>query len=126
MEKTIKNLFNTEETITLNLKNMHYQVRKYRDEVNALKVKYPSEAKSDKMKHYKKIFKFYDKHLIPALIESSVLEQKHMDIIDKNPDPDFKPLIEEAQFHQELSMKFRTRFQAMHREFHAYTRTLGK
>ncbi len=126
MGKSIENLFSTEETITLNLKNMHYQVRKYREEVEFLKEKYPDEARSKSMKHYKKIFKFYDKHLISALIESAEMEQKHIAVIKKNPDPEFKPLVEEAQCHQELSKKFRNRFQQMHREFHTYTETLKK
>jgi hypothetical protein len=126
LETTIDNLFYTGETITLNLRNMHYQVCLYREEVHILKGKYPAEASSDKMKHYKKIFKFYDKHLIPALRESAAMEQKHIAVIKKNPDPEFKPLVEEAQYHQELSKKFRTRFQEMHREFHTYSQSLRK
>ncbi|MFK7905846.1 MAG: hypothetical protein AB8B69_12005, partial [Chitinophagales bacterium] len=44
----------------------------------------------------------YKKHLIPAIQELAILEQKHLKLILKNPDPEFLPIQEEFDFHKNL------------------------
>ena len=126
MKTEIENLFNNGETIILNLRNMHYHIRKYREEVKKLRGTYPGQANSEEMKSFRKIFRFYDKHLIPALKESIAMEQKHIGLIMKNPDPKFKPLEEEAKSHQAIIIRFKNRFEEIHEEFYTYTQRLKK
>ena len=121
MNAKMKNLFNGEEIVILNLKNMHYQVSIYLDELKKLRSLEHSATEEVEFERFDKIFKYYKKKLIPALQESAEMEARHIKVLKKNPDPDFKPLRQEVEFHQQLMTRFTLRFEEVHSEFHRFT-----
>ncbi len=124
MIKSIENLFDNKEPITLSLNSIHYQLLKYRYELKKLSATYQNQANTKEMNSYAKIFKFYDRHLIPALKKSIEMDQKHIALIRKNPDSKFKPSEEEAHSYQGIFTKFEDRFEQIHKEFYAFTQRL--
>lgn len=124
MNKKIKNLFNQEEWIILNISNCAHQVNVYLNQLKKLKQAKPDKIDEQEFIRFKRIFKYYKKHLIPTIQEFALLEQKHLNLVSKNPDPEFTPILDEFSFHKTLMIKFTKRFEEIHKEFHQfYTKT---
>jgi hypothetical protein len=119
-ERKFRDLFNTEEWILHNLKNAKYQVKFYLQEIEKASEKQPSEQDQKVLLWYRSVFEYYRDDLIPALLESADMEERHLDVLTKNPDPKFEPLRSEVEYHQELNKKFFIRFEEIHREFHGF------
>ena len=126
MNTRMKNLFNGEEIVILNLKNMDYQVTHYLKELKKLRSIEHDVNEDDKFERFRKIFKYYKKKLIPALQESAAMEARHIKVLKKNPDPEFEPLRSEVEFHQQLMTRFLQRFEEIHGEFHQFTMDIKK
>lgn len=126
MNQKIKNLFNQEEWIILTLNNCAHQVNLYLEQLQKLKAQYPDKIDPETFKRFKKIFKYYKKHLIPAIQDFANLEQKHLKLILKNPDIEFQPILEEFTFQKNLMTRFTRRFEEIHKEFYEYWQAVKK
>ena len=126
MNKKIKNLFEQEEWIVLNLSNCAHQVNLYLAQLRTLKEEHAAEMDKQEFKRFKHIFKYYKKHLIPAIQEFALLEQKHLKLVAKNPDPAFTPILDEFNFHKHLTTRFTKRFEEIHKEFYQFYTTTTK
>lgn len=120
MNNKIKNLFNQEEWIVLTLSNCAHQVNLYLKQLKKLKQEHPEEIDEQEFNRFKRIFKYYKKHLIPAIQKLALLEQKHLKLISKNPDPEFTPILDEFNFHKNLMAKFTKRFEEIHKEYYRF------
>ena len=120
MQKKIKNLFNTEEWIILNLKNAGYQVKTYLTQLDTITAKYHLGELNDKAVWFKQIFEYYKEDLIPAIQETAEMEKRHIEIFERNPDVDFDPQVE-VDNHQQLTRQFLTRFEQLHKSFYDFT-----
>jgi len=120
MDSKIKNLSNQEEYIIISLSNCAYQVNLYLDQLKKLKQEYPDNIDKKEFHRFKRVFKYYKKHLIPAIQEFAKIEQKYLNLILKNPDPDFTPILEEFNFQKDLMTRFRNRFEEIHKEFYQF------
>jgi|GEM_PF-4112625 len=78
MQNKMQNLFNKEEWIILNLQNAGYQVKTYLKQLNELVEKYEVADLKEQVTWFKKIFNYYKKDLIPAIQETVVLENRHI------------------------------------------------
>ena len=126
MQREMKNLFEKEKMMILNIHNAQHQAKVYLEKLNKIVEKEElTESLSKKAKWYKKIFKYYHNDLIPAIEETAEMEIKHIAIFDKNPDEDFHPEIE-VQNHQHLTRQFLDRFEEIHAEFYQFTLDLRK
>lgn len=126
MKAKMKNLFNGEEVIILTLKNISYQVTKYRLEINELETMEMDAEQAHDLTSLSKIFKYYEKKLIPALTESAEMEERHLKVFKKNPDPHFEFLQSEVEFHQHLIHRFEKRFEELHKELHTLATNIKK
>lgn len=120
MQKKIKNLFNNEEWIILNLQNAGYQVKTYLIQLQTLKEKYDLSELKERVNWFEQIFSYYKTDLIPAIQETAEMEKRHIAIFDRNPDEEFNPQIEVAN-HQQLTKQFLTRFEQVHKAFYDFT-----
>ena len=127
MNKKIKNLFQKEKMLELNLHNCNHQLGLYSQKLEALKAtKTFNEEEKEQLKRFSKIFKYYKKDLIPALEEMLQLDAKHINLIKKNPDSAFTPVKIEFQNHEKLLKQFLHRFEEIHKEFHDFTININK
>lgn len=121
MSKTMQNLFQKEEIIKLNLTNISYQLSNYIRDLEKLKLENNLGDLQAKADWFTKIYEYYQNDLMPALKESIEMEERHLKIMENNPDASFRPIKNEIIFHQKLTNKFIERFMKLHIEFHAFT-----
>jgi len=117
MNKKIKNLSNKEEWIVLDLKNMKHQVGLF---LRTIKKKKDSHLDAEKLNWFEEVFSYYHDHLLPALQESAEMEERHLLILENNPDDGFSPLKKEVEYHQALYGEFAKRFEEIYKSFHAF------
>jgi hypothetical protein len=122
MNKKIKNLFDKEQMLELNLHNCNHQLGLYLEKLKQIKVENKLDAEQKiQLKHFNEIFKYYKKDLIPALEEILKMDAKHLKLIKKNPDPKFRPVEIEFTNHEKMIKEFFHRFESIHKEFYGLT-----
>lgn len=121
MEHKIQNLFNKEEVILLNLKNISYQVQIYKKKLEKIFDSYILDDLEEKAQWFSKIFEYYKRDLIPALQESAEMEERHIKILERNPDSKFEALRAEVESHQLLTNQVIKRFEQLHADFYKFT-----
>lgn len=125
MNTKMKNLFNREEWIVLNLNNCKHQTKIYIEQLNQLVQKHDLTIEEEqKAQRFKRYFDYYQEHLIPALEELAAMEVKHIEIYDKNPDPHFKPVELAIKQQTTLMNKFVNRFRELHVEFYDFLKAV--
>jgi len=122
MNKKMKNLFQTEEWIELNLNNMKHQFKLYLEKLQKVPLSSLSDELLERANWYAAVFKYYHNDLIPALLEINQLEAKYLDLIGKNPDPVFNPIMIEIQHQKHLMNQFIERFEQIHQEFYKFVK----
>ena len=118
MNTKIKNLSNKEEWIVLDLKNMQHQVGLFLKSIE--KRRGLENIDQDKLEWFENVFKYYQDQLLPALQESAEMEERHLIILENNPDDGFSPLTKEVEYHQALYREFAKRFESIYKEFHQF------
>jgi len=116
----MKNLFDKEEVLELNLKNIAYEINIYLKQLIDFLNQDNIEQYQEKAHWYQSIFKYYAEDLIPALEESAAMEEKHLELMNRNPDAQYRPIKMEIDCHQHIINTFIDRFQDIHKTFYDF------
>ena len=121
MTKKIKSLLHNGRVLEVNLSNCDYLVSLYLKQLNEFETYHNQEMEREKSNWFRNLFNYYQNNLIPALEESLRLDEKHLELIKKNPDSNnFQPVRIEIRHHKKLMNQFFRRFEQIHREFLEY------
>ena len=119
-DTTMKNLFDKEEVLELNLKNIAYEIKIYLKQLAEFLQQENIQDYQEKATWYQTVFKYYAKDLIPALEESAALEEKHLELLNRNPDTLYRPIKMEIDCHQHIINTFIERFQDIHETYYEF------
>ena len=117
---TMENLFNKEEVLELNLKNITYEIKIYLKQISELFQQENIQDYLEKATWYQTVFKYYVKDLIPALEESAAMEEKHLELMNRNPDTQYRPIKMQIDCHQHIINTFIVRFQDIHETYYEF------
>lgn len=117
---TMKNLFNKEEVLELSLKNIAYEINIYLKQLSEFLEQENIDDYLEKAKWFQSVFKYYLEDLIPALEESAAMEEKHLELMKRNPDPNYQPIKMQIDCHQRIINTFIERFQNTHEAFYNF------
>ena len=117
---TIKNLFDKEDVLELNLKNISYEINIYLKQLSEFIDHEEIEEYLEKAQWYQSVFKYYAEDLIPALEESAAMEEKHLKLMNRNPDFNYQTIKMEIDCHQHIINTFIERFQDTHETYYQF------
>lgn len=120
MSTTMTNLFNKEEILELNLQNIGYELNIYLKQLAQFLQLETFQDQREKAEWFQTLFKYYAEDLIPALEESAAMEEKHLSLMDRNPDFMFQPIKMKIDCHQHIINTFIERFQNSHEAYYTF------